>query len=116
MIRTGMALAELPGLIHPEMLARQLQPQTPREEALVDLIEELLLFDDSVDRNDSIDCDELERLKGLEVKFTKGNAAFKAGLEELKLLLCQVSTDHEKVAHMTEWLFRQRATLTQLAP
>jgi hypothetical protein len=98
------------------MLARQLQPQTAREEALVDLIEDLLVFDDSVDRNDGIDCDELERLKALEVKFTKGNAAFKAGLEELKMLLCQVSTDHEKVAHMTEWLFRQRANLTQLAP
>lgn len=116
MIRTGMALTELPGLVWPENLSKRLQPQTAREQALVDLIEDLLVLDDPVGRQDSVDFDELERLSALELKFIKGNAAFKAGLEELTMLLGQVAPDAERVAHMTQWLFRQRALLSELSP
>jgi hypothetical protein len=116
MIRTDPVLIELPGLVEPMALSGRLKPQTPREEGLVDLIESLLDYKDDDCHPEDMQAEELERLSDLELKFIKGNAAFKAGLEELKLLLCQVCTDNEKVSHMTAWMLRQRQVLLDLSP
>jgi hypothetical protein len=113
MIKTGASLTELSGFAHPENLKHLLKPQTRREEDLVEVIEAVLEHHDPCENEEDL-LEENERLKGLEVHFIQGCGALRSGIEELKSVLCAVTSDHEKVAHMTAWLFRQQNVLSQL--
>lgn len=113
MIKTGAALTELSGFANPADLKHLLKPQTRREEDLVEVIEAVLEHRDPFEDEEAL-LEENERLKGLEAHFTLGCGSLRSGIEELKSVLCAVTSDHEKVAHMTAWLFRQQTVLSQL--